>query len=157
MNTVKNLHYLSGYLPKEKTGELEQGASLYQRHANITFKILKANKDELIVEVRQGRNAQGKYLSSKDLTARANELFSRFFPDRDIHTRPKPYHSPPPDEVSPEWVQDHMNRQKVSLKKLEKNTGIDKTNLSAWVNGTRPMSQPVKAMFYFLFKGRQLS
>lgn len=28
-------------------------------------------------------------------------------------------------------------------------TGIDKSNVSAWVNGTRTMSQPVRAMFYY--------
>lgn len=151
MNTVKNLHYLSGYLPDEKADALEQGAHQYRRHSNITFKVLKANKDEVIVEVRQGRNALDEYLSSKELTVRAKELFERFFPGHDIHTRPKPYHSPPPDDVTPEWIQERMRRHQVSLKKLQKVTGIDKSSLSNWVNGNRPMSQPVKAMFYFFF------
>lgn len=153
MSTVKNMHYLSGYLSKEESNELEQGAHQYERHVNITFKILEANSKQLIVEVRQERNSLGEYLSSKELTVRAKELFERFFPDQDIHTRPKPYHEPPPDQVTPKWIRDRMNRDKVSLKKLEKITGIDKSNLSNWVNGNRPMSQPVKAMFYFFFEG----
>lgn len=35
------------------------------------------------------------------------------------------------------------------MKDIMIDTGIDKTNLSAWLSGARVMSQPVKAMFYF--------
>jgi DNA-binding transcriptional regulator GbsR (MarR family) len=44
-----------------------------------------------------------------------------------------------------------MNANSVSLKSIEQITGIDKSNLSAYVKGLRPMSQPVKAMFFFMF------
>lgn len=163
MNTIKNIHLISGILPEENIDDLQQGAFLYKRHANITFKIISVdtarvdsnNADipkELIVEVRQGRNSTAEYLSVEDLVERAKSLFSRFFPDHDIHARPRPYSRPPTEDVTPEWIQDRMNENKVSLKRLEKDTGLDKTNLSAWVNGKRPMSQPVKAMFYYYFR-----
>lgn len=58
----------------------------------------------------------------------------------------------PVNVVTPDWAQERMNQRKVNLKQLEKDTGIDRGNLSNWVNGKRPMSQPVKALFYYYFK-----
>jgi hypothetical protein len=153
MNTVKNLHYITSELSEKQIEELEYGASLYRRHANITLKVLKHKKSdkELIVEVRQGKNSLDNYLSVEELNERATNMFGRFFPEYTIHSRPVPYQSPPTDEVTPGWISDKMNKEKIGVKDLVGLTGIDRTNFSAWINGNRPMSQPVKAMFYYLF------
>jgi hypothetical protein len=137
--------------------ELEYGASLYRRHANITFKVLKHKEEEkkLIIEVRQDKNSLGKYLSIEELANRAKNLFNRFLPEYTIHSRPKPYRSPETDNVTPSWISQRMNEQKISIKELSNLTGIDRTNFSSWINGTRSMSQPVKAMFYYFFTGRK--
>jgi DNA-binding Xre family transcriptional regulator len=44
-----------------------------------------------------------------------------------------------------------MLKKGVKFNDLVTDTGLDKTNISAWVNGKRDMSQIVKAMFYFYF------
>src|SRR5690606_16389005 len=118
MNTVKNVHLLGEILPSEEIEKLEQAAHLYQRHANITFKVLKIQDNELIVEVRQEKNFVGKYLNRSELSERAKDLFEKRFPGYVIHTRPVPYSSPPADEVTPEWIQERMNKRKVSLKEI---------------------------------------
>lgn len=149
MNTITNLHYLNDYLAD--TRDLKQGANLYKRQANISFKIQKADHVVIIVEVRQGRNSQNKYLSTKELIVRTKDLFSRFFPEHTIHTRPKPYHAPPPDVVTPQWIQDQMQQSEINLKQLERETGIDRVLLSDWINDKHPLEQVVKAMFYYYF------
>jgi hypothetical protein len=156
MNSVKNLHYISDKLTDGQQEKLEYGASLYRRHANITFKILKHNADnkELIVEVRQGKNALDKYLSVNELIERAKSLFNRFFPDYRIHCRPQPYQQAPVDQVTPQWISQQMKKNHIRLKDISDFTGIDNTNISAWINDLRPMSQPVKAMFYSLLTER---
>lgn len=169
MSAIKNLHRLQKTGANEDQLEaLQVAAAQFQRHANITFKVLevdsgtveignpstgetthKSRVDVIVVEARQGKNSLNKYLSDKELIERAKGLFGRFY--KEVHVRPKPYQSPLVDVVNPQWLQQQLNQHKVSLKQLEKDTGIDKSNLSNWVNGNRPMSQPVKAMFYYYF------
>ncbi|WP_394803177.1 helix-turn-helix domain-containing protein [Membranihabitans marinus] len=45
-----------------------------------------------------------------------------------------------------------MTKRGINSKELVEMTGINKSNISAWINDIRPMSQPAKALFYFLFK-----
>ena len=130
---------------------MDKAAGVYAANANITFKILKYNDSDLIVEVRQGKNQKEKYQDSKGLIQRGKELFIKFFPDHSIHIRPKIYSLPKVDVVDSEWIQNRMNANRVSLNSIEQLTGISKSNLSAYVHGLRPMSQPVKAMFFFMF------
>lgn len=150
MNTLKNIHYLK--LNDAELKQLDKAAGLYAANSNITFKILKADESKILAEVRQHKNTKGSYLSRNELVKRLKDLLGHFFPDHTIYARPKPYNPPPVDIVSPEWIQEEMNSWGVNLKTLEKVTGIDKTNLSAYVNGKRPMSQPVQAMFFFMFR-----
>lgn len=153
MNTIKNVHLLADLLPADEIDKLEQAAHLYKRHANITFKILKVRDNELILEVRQEKNFAGKYLNRSELSERTKDLFGTRFTDRTIHTRPIPYTVPRADQVTPEWIKERMNAKKISIKRIVQDTGLDKTNISAWVNGTRPMSQIVKALFFRYFDG----
>lgn len=154
MSTLKNIHYLKDLSEQDKNN-LDKSAGVYAANANITFKVLKFDDSQLVVEVRQGKNPADKYLQVSDLIKRAKDLFGHFYPGRDIHVRPKPYRRPPVDAVDPDWISRRMNDEGVGIKEIVKFTGIDKSNISAWVNGTRPMSQPVKAMFYLYFEGRE--
>ena len=54
--------------------------------------------------------------------------------------------------VTPEWVQKKLKEKGIQQVDICKETGIERGNLSAWVNGAKPMSQPVKAMFYYLLR-----
>jgi hypothetical protein len=148
---IKNFHFLE--LEKEEQLQLVRAAGMYAANANITFKILKKPKDdEILVEVTQGKNQSNKYQDSKGLIKRTKDLFGRFFPDHRIHVRPVVFIESPVHEVTPEWIEKRMNQTGTSIKILEGETGIAKSNLSAWINGIRTMSQPVKAMFYYKFK-----
>lgn len=151
MPHIKNIHKLD--LDAGLTAKLNEGAKLFSHHANITFKILSVDLPKVIIEARQEKNSLEQYLSVAQLIDRAKEFFG-IIPDTVIHIHPIPYDPPDVDIVDPDWILSQMSRHKVAIKHLEKETGIAKSNLSAWVNGLRPMSQPVRAMFYYYFLRR---
>lgn len=152
MNTIKNIHKLTGIIPDESIANLEAGAALHLRNSNITFKIIKVADKELHVRTEQGKHLSENYATTQILIDRTRQLFSRFLPGYMIYTHPIPFAPSIVEVVTPEWLQNKMLIKKISIKEICGDSGIDKTNISAWVNGIRPMSQPVKAMFYFYFK-----
>lgn len=152
MATLKNIHKLEGLLSKEDRKKLEYGAKLHKRHSRIEFKVKSLEDDKIIIHTTQGKSPAENYADKKRLIKRTREMFGRFITDKHIIVHATPYKKPPPDEVTPKWVQKHMLEQGVKLVDLVDKTGIHKSTLSTLVNGKRPMSQPVKAMFYYFFK-----
>ncbi|GAA5225076.1 hypothetical protein [Membranihabitans marinus] len=153
-NVVKNIHRFEGLLSDEAYKSLIANANQYNSQSNISFKVLDVDAVDrfLLIEVRQGKNANGQYCDVKELIDKTQSLFSETFPKYRIICRPKIYHKPPVDEVTPKWLQETMTKKRISSKQIRELTGIDKSNISSWINGGRPMSQPVKSMFYFMFK-----
>lgn len=156
MPTIKNLHKIAGLLDDNAINKLEGGAALHKRHSNIEFKILSVSDNDIVVQVVQDKHLSGNYADQKTLAQRGKELFKPFFPNHDIHAHATVYFEPPTSLVTPEWINRQMTEYSVKIKDLVKETGIDKTNLSAWLGGHREMSQPVKAMFFYLFQNRML-
>jgi hypothetical protein len=148
------MHKLERYLREDTAMEkkLDAGAELHLRHARIEFKILDVKPDSITVRVTQGKSPSENYLSSKELSDRAKDLFGQFFPGMDIRARAIPYVVPTVEVVSPEWIQNRMKEKEIDNKTIVEMTGVDKANISNWVSGKRTMSQPVKAMFYFMLK-----
>lgn len=54
--------------------------------------------------------------------------------------------------ITPDYIREKMFELRLKQVDLVGLTGCDKTNINAWVNGTRGMSQPVKAMFHYCFE-----
>lgn len=136
----------------EQIEELEARAASYQTKERLTFKIFSFSDNVLTVEVKQEKTPDGRYLDRRQLVARVKNLFSLSVPAIEVHARPVPHMAPEVDQVTPEWVKKQMFEKGVKMRTIGTVTGIDKTKLSAWINGLRPMSQAVKAMFYFYFK-----
>ena len=59
--------------------------------------------------------------------------------------------------VHPGYIRERMKQLGLKQVDLVNMTGADKTNINAWVNGTRTLSQPVKAMFFYLFEYLEIS
>lgn len=55
-------------------------------------------------------------------------------------------------EVDTSWIAQRMEAKSLTQVEVSRQTGIDKSNISAWISGLRPMSKIVKAMFYFMLK-----
>lgn len=151
MNTIKNLSRISDHLQPDNLHKLEQGANLHLRHSNIEFKILSADDHEIIIRTVQGKHMSKNYATADKLIRVTKDLFQQFFSGFDIKVQPIPFAGEIVDVVSPEWLQDKMLKKGIKITDIVTDTGIDRTNISAWVNDKRPMSQIVKAMFYFYF------
>lgn len=150
MNEIKNIHLLE--LSEKDREKIEAGALQYRKYSNIVFKVLEAGPKTITVRVSQGKHLSENYLDKKELAARAKEFFTKFFPDQTIHIRAFPYKPNPVTEIDSEWVRKQMNSLGVRVTDIVTDTGIGKANISGWANGLRPMSQPVKAMFFHYFK-----
>ena len=151
MNTIKNLHKLSGVFTPEQIERLEKAANLHLRLSNITFKIIKIYDDEIHVRTEQGKHLSENYATKETLITRTRELFAPFT-RRTIFTHPVPYQAAVVDIVTPEWLAKEQLNLGIKVKDLVFHTGIDKSNISAWINGVRHMSQIVKAMFFNVVK-----
>jgi len=47
-----------------------------------------------------------------------------------------------------------MSSESIRIKDIVNITGLDKGNLSSWINGTREMRRPIQSMFYFMLGGQ---
>jgi hypothetical protein len=149
MATIKNVHLLS--LSDNNLKKLEFGAALHKKMSNIEFKILEIQDNSLVVRVSQGKHMSENYADKATLVNRARELFEPFFPTLKIHPQANPYEPNPISKIDSMWIKKQMDVLDLRVTDIVKDTGVDKTNISAWANGKREMSQPVKAMFFHYF------
>jgi len=158
MNTIKNIHKLASTgISEEDLQRLGAGAALHRKMSNISFKILDVTDKAITVSVAQGKHMSENYADEKTLVLRTRELFEKFFPGKKIYTQDFPYRPNPVNQINSSWVKKRMDELGIRVTDIVNDTGVDKTNISAWANGTRPMSQPVKAMFYHYFQGRKVA
>lgn len=152
MNAIKNIHLLAGIVANVE--DLEAGAALYKRHGNIEFKVITADESacELVVLARQGKNQAEKYLDPKELIERARSLFLRFLPGWKLLVRASVYNPHPSQQVTPQWITERLQARGWRLKDLINAVGLDKSNVSAWVGGLRPMSNIVKSLMWHVLK-----
>jgi hypothetical protein len=146
MNTIKNIQKIKELITDNI--QLEKGAAMYKRHAGIEFKVLKVENKTITIQTVQHKHFTGKYLTKKELMNRGEELFKRFLPDFTIHIQAIPFTLHPAQAIDTEWVQSEMAKSNLKVKDLVEITGLEKSNISAWVNGKRPMSNIVKSLFY---------
>lgn len=152
-NIVKNIHLLE--LNEEQKQRLEAGALLYKRFDNFTFKIKQYKDKILIVEARQGKNYKKEYFSEKEIIEKTKKLFTDFskdFQPEKIHVGVIPFREVESDIITPEFLKTELHKRQIRIKDINIETGLEMSNLSAWVNGVRPMSNIVKNMFYYYLK-----
>jgi len=157
MGTIKNIGILDLVYSEADIAKLEAGAALHLRHSNISFKILRNDAPDgstLSIRVEQGKHLSENYADKERLIKITKDLFS-ILKGLTVHVHPVPYIPPVVDVVTPKWLSDKMLLTGTRIKDIEANTGIEKTNISPWINGKKPMSQIVKAMFYYYFAFEQ--
>jgi len=159
MALIKNLHLLTddldgNGLSGEDIDKMEHAALQHKRYSNITFKIVGVLPGKIIFKPVQGKNAGGNYFSIKRLIEITHETFDRFFPGKKILVQPVVFKESPANKVDATWINDRMLHLGVKLKDIASDTGIDYTQLSSLVSGSRPISQPMKALFWFYFESK---
>lgn len=152
---IKNIHLLSDIEPGE-LDRLEVKAFTHLRNSNIAFKIIENTSKIITIQIIQGKNKEKKYLEKKRLIEIINETFESFFPEKLIKPQPIPFKESPVEVVDAKWITKQMLKTKTKLKDIVVDTGIDNTQLSALTNNTRPLSQPMKALFWYYFETKRL-
>jgi hypothetical protein len=150
MSLIKNLRLLSGHSQEDLT-MMEHAAVTHQRFSNITFKIIEVSDKKVIIRATQGKNPAGNYFSQKRLVEIVHETFDRFFPGKTMNVHAVPFQESPVTIVTAEWIRAQMLSTGTKLKKIASDTGIDYSYLSSITSGSEPLSQPMKAMFYYYF------
>ena len=146
---VKNVHLIRELTTPENIAKLEAGALQYRKFARITFKVVSVDDKILHIHTVQTKSPHENHADEERLILRTKELFLHFFPEYKIEVTAIPYQANPTEKVTPEYIREAMNSYDIKVKDIVDETGIDKSNVSAWENGTRSMSQPVRAMFYY--------
>ena len=152
-NSIKNIHLL--HLENNNKELLELGAKLYKRHSNITFKVISFTDGKKIIRVVQGKNSTEKYLDKKSLIEKTKSFFNSFSDNikfENIIVNAIVYEDHVINTITPDYLKKELQKRNIRIKDVQIATGLETSNISAWVNGTRPMSNIVRAMFYFLLK-----
>lgn len=134
------------------TKKLEFGAHLHKRHSCIKFKILQVEGKKIAIKTTQGKCLNKNYITQRALIQRTKELFAPFCPGYIIQVHASVFVPHPLYSVTPKWLQMQMKAKGVKVKDLVELTGLEKSNISAWINGTRGMSNVARTMFYAYLK-----
>lgn len=154
-SVIKNIHLLSDIEPGD-LDKLEVKAFRYLRSSNITFKIIENTSKIVTIQIIQGKSKDKKYMEKKRLIEIIDETFDSFFPEKSIRSQAIPFKESPVEAVDAKWITKQMFKTKIKLKDIVVDTGIDNTQLSALTNNTRPLSQPMKALFWYYFETKRL-
>ena len=150
-NTIKHLEKLAGRVDAKDLAKLEAGARLYLRHSNISFQVVSSDANGLMIRTKQDKHLSGNYADEVKLIELTRNLFGILPGKPVIAVQPLIYTPVLVDVVDAKWIRERMEKYRIQIEEIVADTGIEKGSLSAWINGTRLMTQPVKAMFYFLF------
>jgi hypothetical protein len=152
MSNIINIEKLQDIIDETAMAKLDTGAAVHKKQSNIEFNIISVEDKVLTVATEQGKTGSGKYANLKMLIKRTHEVFDNFLPSSyKLEVQPTEYQESPAATVTPNWISKKMLEKEVRIKQIAFDTGIDRTDLTAWINGVKPMSQIVKAMFYYYF------
>ena len=152
-NSIKNIHLL--HLENNDKERLEAGAKLHKRNSNITFKVISFKDGKKIIRVVQGKNSTEKYLDKNSLIEKTKTLFNSFSENikfENLIVNAIVYEDHVINSITPDFLKKELQKRNIRIKDVQIAIGLEISNISAWVNGTRPMSTIVQAMFYFFLK-----
>lgn len=145
-----NFDLVYDLLSADAVALLEARAAAHLRFSSIDFKELEASADKIVLRIRQGKSHAANYFDNKRLSEIGKELFEGIT-DVKIITRPLPYQPAPTDVVTAKWIAAQMEQRSIKIKDLAQALGIDPNTVSAYKNGLKPLTAPVKAAFYYYF------
>lgn len=154
MAEFKNLHLLPDGFQQSEIERMEYAAIEHKRHNAITFKIIEYTPKKITIQVTQGRNAAKVYHNAKRLSEIVHETFDRFFPGMKIIVHTIPFVDTPVSKVDIAWINKQMLTSGVKLKTMADESGLNYTYLSSMVNGNEPLSQLMKAFFWYYFQSK---
>ena len=142
-------------LNPDKAVELNDISIRYRQNENIHLYYKSSDERSVIVTAIQKKKISGTYVDRKLLISQIKESFSGCT-DKTIHVHLTPYAESPVEIVDAQYVSYNMNQYKTSIKVLVKDLGMPKSDISAMINGDKPIDMRTKAAFYYYFKVQEL-
>ena len=153
---MKNIDLLP--IPSDAKKRLMEFASQYRRMARIFVEIISFNGSRLIVRVEQKEAVNGIALSKIELTQRVREMFTgEIPPDWKLTISAVNFDRRDIAAVNGVWVSRNAERLGLKAKDLVAHTGIDKSSVSLYLSGEKPLSKLAKVAFYYFFKYYEMS
>jgi hypothetical protein len=153
MSSIIQIEKLTKIYTEQEIAEINQAVKEWISSENIEFTIRSTTAvgvfKSVSVRVTQNYLESGVYFDRATLISKTEEIFKPYLLGRMLYIDVIPYRPVITDIVTPEWLEERMVKRGVRVKDIATDTGIDRTSLSGWISGLRPMSQSVKAMFYF--------
>lgn len=153
---MKNIELLPIAADAQK--RLSEFAIQYRKMARIFVEIVSFNGQRLIARVEQKEAVNDKILTKKELTERVREMFAGEIPaDWKLTVSAVNYDRRDIDAVNAEWINNNMERLGLKAKDISSHTGLDKSSVSLYLSGVRPLTKLAKAAFYYFLKYYEMS
>lgn len=147
--------------------KLEWDVRFLHPNSRIHYKIKKVTPEAVQINVSQSKinktgtkkqqdlrtlfiDTEVKYLTEDDLIKSTEKIFTKYFPKKKLDIQPYPF-IVSVIEMNPKTIQAEIKRLDIRSKDISRETGIEYTQLTALITGKRPLSQPMKALFYYYF------
>jgi len=142
-------------LNPDKAGDIHDISMLYRKNENIHLYYKSSDELSVIVTAIQKKKISGTYVDRKSIISQIKESLSGCT-NKTIHVHLTPYAESPVEIVDAQYVSYNMNQYKTSIKVLIKDLGMTKSDISAMINGAKPIDIRTKAAFYYYFKVQEL-
>lgn len=153
---MKNIELLP--IPYDAQKRLSEFAAQYRKMARIFVDIISFNGDRLIVRIEQKEAVNDKILTKKELTDRVREMFAGEIPaDWKLTVSAVNFDRRDIDAVDAEWINASMERLGLKAKDISSHTALDKSSVSLYLSGERPLSKLAKVAFYYFLKYYEMS
>ena len=139
------------FITDEQRDLLIQSARQYKRYVRIYIEVVDIIEHTLYIKIKQMENQTDKYLSAKDLTKRALEVFEGVIPvGYELNIVAVPLK--PISEVDLDYINKKKEELGLSDVDLSRLLNIRPENISRLMNGKRGLTKLGEAAFYYLFK-----
>ena len=139
------------FITDEQRKKLIHSAAQYKRYARIYIEIIEVSETSVSVKIKQMESQVGRYLSAKDLTDRALEVFEGIIPvGWYINVRAVPFKFL--EVINSDYINKRKNELGLTDVELSRLLDVRPENLSKILSDNRGLTKLGKAAFYYLFK-----
>lgn len=136
-------------------GKLE----IQEQFSGITFTILEKAEIGILIEVKQdieNIETANQQFPDKRLREIVHETFSEHTPHK-IYASTFKGEKSAPEIVTTQWIENQKYKYRLKSKTVSKELGVSESNIKAYMDGTKPLTSPIRAMFYFYFMSKKLA
>lgn len=155
MGSVKNLHLLTDITDKE-IAMIENAGIMHIQFGGIYFTIIEYSPDRVVIKAKQDISPFEVYHTKERLVQIVHETFGRFFTHKEIVVNAIAYKESPVDRVNLKWIKLKMQETGIGLNRIAEDSRIPLTDLEAVISRKQPLTNHLKAFFYFYFESKSV-